>query len=182
MNILLDYIGAALIGGMVLLMIMNLNTVSSMQRFSSDYELRLQQNAKTLAEILNNDMRKVGYGKSSNAIIAAQEKLFSFYSDIDSNGVVDIVTYKLGDSTDAVQTENPFDKPLLRAINNDTSKGPTLGLTNLKFSYKNKFGVLTTALDSIKFIKVEIWVQSVNKIEDGYPFTYWEMTVNPRNL
>jgi hypothetical protein len=47
-------------------------------------------------------------------------------------------------------------------------------------------GNVTTALDSIKYIKAEIWVQSPTKVyednEQKYLFTYWELTINPRNI
>lgn len=182
MNIILDLVGAVLIGGMVLLLTVNLNTASSQYKFASDYELRLQQNAKTLAEIINSDMRKIGYRKTGTAFITALEKNLSFYSDIDSNGVQDVVTYYLSDSTKASFTENPRDKILYRIVNSDTLGGPSLGITNLKFSFKNKSGLTTTVLDSIKFLKVEIWVETPEKINNQYPFTYWEMTINPRNI
>lgn len=182
MNNMLDIVGAVLIGGMVMLMIMNLNTASSMHKFASDSELKLQQNTKTLAEIINSDMRKIGYNKSTGKIISAQIKFLSFYADIDSNGTPEIVSYKLGDTSDARGTENPFDRPLIRVVNNDTSKGPSLGLSDLKFTYNNKLGIPTTYPDSIKFIKVEMWIQSTDKIDNQYTSTYWEMTINPRNL
>lgn len=182
MNIIIDLVGAILIGGMVLLLTVNLNTTSTQYKFASDYELRLQQNAKTLAEIINSDMRKIGYKKTGGAFISALENKLSFYSDIDSNGVQDIVTYCLSDSTKALFSENPRDKILYRVINTDTLGGPSLGLTNLKFSFKNKNGLTTTYLDSIKYVKIEIWVETTERINNQYPFTYWEMTINPRNI
>ena len=67
-----------------------------------------------------------------------------------------------------------------------TSKGPSLGITNLRFTYRNTLGNVTTVLDSISYIKAEIWVQSPAKVyengEDQYLFTYWELTINPRNI
>jgi len=179
---IIDIMGAVLIGSMVMLLMVNLNTVSAQYKISSDYELRLQQNAKTLAEILNSDMRKIGYRKGAGAIITALEKKLSFFSDIDSNNVQETITYCLGDSTQALSTENPRDKTLYRIVNTDTIKGPTLGLTDLRFSYMDKKGQTTAYTDSIKYIKIEIWVESTEKIDNIFPSTYWEMTINPRNI
>src|SRR5690606_29337485 len=88
----------------VMYLIMNLNIYTTNTKYVSDSELHLQQNAKTLAELLNHDLRKIGYKTSGNAIISAEPKSIAFYSDIDSNGVVDVVKYMLSDSTDVSST------------------------------------------------------------------------------
>jgi hypothetical protein len=142
----------------------------------------MQQSAKTLAEIVNNDFRKIGFNYDGISLITIESKKISFYADIDSNKVVDQVTYYISDSTLVSNTENPRDKVLIRVVNNDTSKGPSLGITDLKFSYRNTFGINTTVLDSIRYIKVEFWVEAPERVNNTYPFTYWEMTITPRNI
>lgn len=182
MDTLLDLLGASFVGGMVLLIMVNIYVYSSQKRFASSADLRLQQNAKTLAEIVNNDLRKVGYKYDGTAIVTAEPSKFSFYGDIDADGTVDQITYLLSDSTKAIGTENPHDKVLYRVVNGDTSRGPSLGLTKLNFSYRNMFGELTTVLDSIKYINIEMWIETTESVDGTYPFTYWEMNINPRNI
>jgi hypothetical protein len=182
MHIILDLLGASVIGGILVLTVLNLNIYSSKAKFSSDSELKLQQNAKTLAEIVNYDLRKIGYNHAGTAIITAEPKKISFYSDIDRNGTVDVVTYLLGDSTQAAYTINPRDKSLYRIVNNDTLKGPTLGLVDLKFTYRKGNGQVTSSLDSIKYVEAEMWIETLEPVDGKYSFTYWEMTINPRNI
>lgn len=182
MNIVIDLVGAALIGGVILLGLVNLNIYSSQTKFSSDSELQLQRNAKTLAEIINHDLRKIGFNYAGTAIITAEKNTLSFYSDIDTNNVTDIVTYTLSDSLQVPTTANPRDKILIRIVNSDTSKGPSLGLIDLTFKYKNALGTETAALDSIRYIEAEMWVETPEPVNDKYSFTYWEMTINPRNI
>ena len=182
MDTIIDLIGAAVIAGIVMIGIANLNIYSSQIRFKSNSDLHLQQDAKTIADILDNDMRKIGYGYSGTSIITADSQEIKFYADIDSNNVVDQVEYVLSDTSDVSYTENPSDRILYRIVNGDTSKGPSLGITKLRFTYKNLLGNVTTVLDSIKYIKAEIWVQSPEPVNEKYIFTYWEMTINPRNL
>lgn len=186
MDTLIDLIGAAVIAGLIMVGIANINIYSSQVQFKSDSSLTLQRNAKTLADIIDNDMRKIGFGYTGTSIIDAEEKKLEFYADIDSNGTVDRVTYLLSDSTAVPQTENPSDKILYRVVNGDTSKGPSLGITDLKFTYKDAHGNVTAAADSIRFIKTEIWVETPSKVivngEPKFLFTYWELTVNPRNI
>ena len=182
MNTMLDILGATIIGGLIFLLITNLNIYSSKTKFSSDTELTLQQNAKTLASMIESDIRKVGYNCSGNPITYAEPTKFSFYSDIDSNGTVDSLTLTESDSTLLYETQNPSDKIYYRIVDGDTLKAASLGLTKLKFTYKNALGYITTALDSIKYIEAEIWLESTSKIDTGYAKTYWEVTINPRNL
>lgn len=182
MSILLDIFGSTIIGGLIVLMLMNFNIFQSNTRFASDSELQLQQNAKTLAEIINYDLRKIGYDYSNTAFVEADSERISFYSDIDRNGSIDIVSYFLGDTSEVTGTTNPKDRILYRVVNSDTIKGPSLGLTKAKFSYLDEVYSETATLTDIKYVKAELWVESIEPVGEEYLFTYWEMTINPRNL
>lgn len=195
MNFLLDLMGSSLIAGILFLLIFKLNTYTSNASYYSDNELKLQQNVKTLAEVINYDLRKIGYKYDGTAIVTAEPQRIEFYADMDApgsfgHGVIDFVEYFLGDSTEALGTANQKDKVLYRVLNHtDTLGGPTLGLVDLKFSYLNSHGVQTTNLDSIKYVRAEFWVEPYEFVSDfgtGQPdssqFTYWELTINPRNI
>lgn len=182
MNIILDLLGSTIIGGLIISMLINFNIFQNNTRFLSDSELQLQQNAKTLAEMLNYDLRKIGFGVDSTAIALADSEKISFYSDIDKNGSVDFVTYMISDTSEAKSTTNPEDVVLYRIVNTDTLKGPSLGLTKLKFSYLDGLGSETTTLSNIQYVHAELWIESIEKMDGDYIFTYWEMTINPRNL
>lgn len=194
MNVLLDLFGSIFIAGMLMLMILKLNLFASNANYYSDNELKLQQNAKTLAEVINHDFRKIGYNYSGTAITIAQPKQIKFYADMQApgtagHGTMDVVEYYLSDSTKASGTSNLRDKILYRIVNNDTIGGPSLGLVNLNFSYLDSKGIVTTYLDSIKYVKAEFWVEpyeTVNNFmtgqKDSTVFTYWELTINPRNI
>ena len=182
MGMLLDLMGSTIIGGLLTIMLLNFSLFQSNTSFSSDSELQMQQNAKTLAEILNYDLRKIGYQYDNTAFIEADSERISFYSDIDRDGSVDIVTYMLSDTSEASATTNPSDVVLYRIVNSDTSKGPSLGLVKLRFSYLTGNGSATTTLSEIQYVKAELWIETIESVNGEYPFTYWEITTNPRNL
>ena len=195
MHFLLDLMGSSLIAGILFLLIFKMNIYTTNANYYSDNELRLQQNVKTLAEVLNYDLRKIGYKYDGTAILTADSTRIKFYADLDApgtfgHGVMDVVEYYLGDSTEAGGTSNQKDKILYRIMNNtDTLGGPTLGLVDLRFSYLDSHGLPTAFLDSIKYVKAEFWVEPYEYVHDnltGQPdssqFTYWELTINPRNL
>jgi hypothetical protein len=190
MAALIDIIGSSFIGGLLLLLMLKLNLFANSGSITSDNELKLQQNAKTLAEIINYDFRKIGYECDSTAIEIADSNHIKFYSDIDKNNTVDVIEYYTSDTTVATGTENPRDIILYRKFNGVAMGGPTLGLTKFKLSYLNEFNVVTNVLADIRYIKVELWVESTiremesNFVNPNHPylFTYWEMTINPRNI
>lgn len=194
MAIYLDIIGSTLIAGLVLLLVIKLNLFMSNSGQFSDNELRLQQNSKTMAEMLSHDLRKIGYMNNGTSIVTANEKHIKFLADMDApgtagHGTIDIVEYYLGDSTEATGTSNLRDKVLYRIMNEtDTIGGPTLGLVNLKFSYLNGNAIPTAVLDSIRYIKAEFWVEPTEQITNFVTgnkdsiFTYWELTIYPRNI
>lgn len=182
MGTMLDIFGSTFIAGLIFLMIFKFNIYQDTAQFSSDSEVRLQQNAKTLAELMNHDLRKIGYDFVGTPIVQADSEKISFQADIDRDGTMDMVSYFVGDSTEVAQTPNPQDRILYRVINSDTSGGPSLGLTKLKFSYLNQSGVPTTDLGAIRYVRSEMWIESPDPVDGEYIFTYWEMTINPRNL
>jgi hypothetical protein len=193
MAIIFDLLGSTIIGGLLLLMIIKMNLFMSNSSYYSDNELKMQQNAKTIAEILNHDLRKIGYKNQGTSILTAQPKKVKFLADMDApgtagHGVIDVVEYYLGDSTEVTATPNKKDKILYRIVNADTIGGPSLGLVDLKFSYLNGSGVTTASMDSIRYIKAEFWVEPlepvfnfITGIQDSV-FTYWELTIYPRNI
>lgn len=191
MAVIIDIIGSSFIGGLILLLILKLNLFASSSGISSDNELKLHQNAKTLAEILSYDLRKIGYECDSLSIAVADSNRIKYYAEIDSsNSIIDIVEYYASDSSKVLGTENPRDIVLYRKVNGVEQGGPSLGLRKITFSYLDEFSVLTTVLANIRYIKVELWVEStIPEMESmfvhadhPYLFTYWEMTINPRNI
>jgi hypothetical protein len=194
MNIILDLLGSSFIGGMILLMVMQMNLFMSNGRSFSDQELQMQQNAKTQADIINFDFRKIGYGHSGTSILVAEKEKIRFVGDLErpgeaGYGTLDTVEYFVKDSTFATGTSNPRDIILVRVLNNkDTLAGPSLGLVKLNFSYLDSLSTPTTDLSKIKFIKTEFWVEPNETVfnyitgQKDPIFTYWEFTIHPRNI
>ena len=162
--------------------------------FASDNELKMQQNAKTLAEILNYDFRKVGYNYNGVPIITAEKERFRFVGDLErpgesGYGIVDSVEYFVRDSTYSLGTLNENDIVLVRVVNGaDTIAGPSLGLVKINFSYLDSLSTPTNILSKIKYIKTELWIEPTEPVnnfvtgEQDSVFTYWEFTINPRNI
>jgi hypothetical protein len=162
--------------------------------FASDNELRLQQNAKTLAEILNNDFRKIGYKYNGVPFLAAETDRIKFVGDLQRPGesgfgIIDTVEYSIRDSSYSPGTTNKNDIILVRVLNGtDSITGPSLGLVKLNFAYLDSLNNPTADLTKIKYIKTEFWVEPIDPVKNFITgnqdsvFTYWEFTINPRNI
>ncbi len=191
MGLLLDILGSSFIGGILLLLVLKMNLFISSARYDSDNELRMQQNAKTLAEIMNNDFRKIGYKESGTSILTAESKRFKFLGDLERPGQVgygniDTLEYYV---TDSLATSNSDEIVLVRVLNNnDSINGPSLGLVKLNFSYLDSLSSPTADLTKIRYIKTEFWVKPIDQVDNFITgkkdsvFTYWEFTIYPRNI
>lgn len=199
MSTLLDIFGSMVIAGMLFMLIVKLNLFSSQAGYSSDSELKLIQNTKTLAEIIDYDFRKIGYKYDGVAITVADSNHIKFYADMQAPGTagygtMDIIEYTVGNTSEVTGTVNPNDKIIKRTITTqggtllESMDGPSLGLVRIKFSYLDSTNVVTTLPSKIRYIKTEMWVEGSDPIPDAYtnnsPYskTYWEFTINPRNL
>lgn len=189
MGLLIDILGSTFIGGILLLLMLKMNLFMSSSGINSDNELIMQQNAKTLAEIMNSDFRKIGYMNSGTSLLTAEKKRIKFVGDLErpgkpGYGTVDTLEYFLNDTSATTDQ-----KILVRVLNNnDSIVGPSLGLVNLNFFYLDSLSSPTGDLTKIKYIKTEFWVEptdQVNNIITGKKdsvFTYWEFTIYPRNI
>jgi hypothetical protein len=188
MNLILDIFGSIVIAAMLFMMIVKLELFSNQTSYTSDSELTVLRNTKTLAEIIDYDFRKVGYRYNSTAIITADSTEFEFYADIDSVGKVnDRVRYW------AVASSKPGFIILKRTIDNGTSEmsGPSLGLEKIKFTFLDSMKTVIpyqSQYDKIKYIKTELWIKGDEPIPDAFAdtsrsaVTYWEFTIYPRNI
>lgn len=196
MSTLLDIFGSVVIAGMLFMMIIKLNLFSKQTSYTSDNELKIIQNTKTLSEILEYDLRKIGYkSEYATKFKKANIQEVEFYSDIDTiNSKNDVVRYWIEPSTE------PGFQILKRTIKDSignilqTMEGPSLGLDSLKFTYFEasgdsiKYAETNSKLDKIRYIKTELWVKSSYAVKDAFSNdstiskTYWEFTINPRNL
>lgn len=180
---MLEIIGSAVIGGLVLLIILQLNTGIVDSSTNLSMTSNVQGNLTALAEEVEYFFRKIGYDVTASPIITvADPEYITFLSDIDADGVVDSVSFFLSDTSTLSITANPNDKLLYRKINNDTPFASNLGVVDFDLSYYNSSGNIAAALGDIRYIKYSLTVQSVYPYNGEYPTVYIERVIQPNNL
>jgi len=178
-QVVLDILGAALLGGTFLLNILRFQGQDFQVKQEAHDDIIAQQNLTTLVALLEEDFRRIGYCSSRTAmtgpvILCAGQDYISFKTDLvtdtypEGDGVVDSVTYMLGPLVS--RTPNPRERMLYRRENDGTWGGSSLGVTYLDFRY-HKFNGDTLArpvapgqLKEIAGIEVTL------RVENQYPF------------
>jgi hypothetical protein len=148
--VILDILGSTVIGGILLLIMFQLNDNATRNTYNFTGELTVQKNLVTTVEVLEYDFRKIGYCEDpqklpfpeqdailladTNRIIFLTDVMVSPYNDPHGDGKLDTLEYCLGDTSGLSVTPNPDDKMLYRIVDGDTIK-VNLGVTEFKIKY-----------------------------------------------
>ena len=171
---ILDILGSIIIGGMLMLILFRLTDAASENTYNYSQDLIVQENLTTVVEVLENDLRKLGYCKDwtkiptpTQAILLADSTSIKFLTDVNNTGNVDTLSYYLGPTSELTSTPNPNDRLLYRVVDNETPRSANLGITQFSLLYFDSFGdTLTFPITSpgqIASIQISI------KIEDPEP-------------
>lgn len=182
MSSILDLIGSFIIGGLLLMMILRVNTNYSQQSTGDRLELMAQENLTELVEELEYDFRKIGYGVPTGTpiVISIDTSSISFRSDLDNNGTVDVVAYKV--SQPAVPgTVNPRDRILARSVNGQTIAS-SLGVVDFQITAFDISGNATTVPTAIRSIEYYLEVESPFPVDSVYANSIWTAHLYPKNL
>jgi len=188
MGNLLQLVGSIVIGGLLLLILVRTNVGIQRAAIGNGMDRNMVSNTTALAEIIEYDLRKIGYRIASNRISIADSNRLKFKCDIDNNGSPDTIEYYMSDSTALSTTPNPFDKLLYRIVNNSSPNTSNLGVMNIKFFYYDIDGNVTTNVLNIKYVKFQLRTQAPYYSADQYDGSqvfsgaYLERTIRPKNL
>ncbi len=176
---ILDIIGSFLVGGVLLLMGLQLNASANEVTLVYNGNAILQQNLTALVDILETDFRKIGYCKDwtkiadpSLSIRIADSNRIRFLTDINNDGTVDSITYYLGPTSELASTPNPNDRYLYRVVNNGAPFPMNLGVTQFSFLYFDAlndtipFPVADPRL--VYFMQVSVAIQSAFPYKQEY--------------
>ena len=122
---IIDILGAAIIGGILLINLLNANGTLVENDSVYNHDKNLQQDLVITATVVERDFTLVGYvnnseliGSNANIIDGSLNSI-KFRTDIDNNGTIDTITYYLSDLSAMAHTPNPRDMILYRKLNSD---------------------------------------------------------------
>lgn len=191
---LFDIVGSTIIGGVLLLTLFRMNHTATQNTYNFSGELIVQENLVTTVEVLEYDLRKIGYCENpfnipnpARAILYGDSSRIKYLTDIDFDGNVDTVEYYLGPASELSGTPNPNDKMLYRLINGVPS-AVNLGVTAFKIKYYGALGnelplPRNTVPTGIMSMEVNVSVENTAAYNEEYRFAFWrQMRLSSRNL
>lgn len=195
-QVLLDIMGSMFIGGVLILTLQRVNqeTVAQFYYYSSDFIL--QRSLIDMVEILENDLKRVGYTANpmliptpTEAIRAADTSSIRFVGDVDANGTIDTIQYSISTTSALANTKNPRDRILYKRINSGSQFIISANVTRFRFDYFNALGQsISTPIPSyetgeIATIQLSVEVESPDAFEENYAQAYWrQVRLAAKNL
>lgn len=194
--VLIDIAGSVIVGGILLLTLFRMNDNATKNTYNFGGELIVQENLVTTVEVIEYDFRKIGYCEDpfklmdpSRAILSADADSISYLTDVDFDGNLDVVQYKLGPASELTSTPNPNDRMLYRIVNGKKT-GVNLGVTYFNIKY---FDVLNKELTpplsvptGIASMQIDVEIQSTAAYDAGnnpFRLAFWrQIRLASRNL
>jgi len=185
----LDIVGSFIIGGIIILILVNLNLFINSSSQENLYTNIVQESLSTTSEVLEHDFYRIGSAVSGSKIALADSNAIMFYGDVSDSGKIDTVYYYLGSTTQLSATPNPNDRIMYRVANNATPL-PTTTVNEFKLVYYDSAGtelsyaalVNATQRDKIKSLEIYLKVESPQSVDGVYQAAEWQRKIFPKNL
>ena len=182
MSELLKYIGSLFTGGIIFLMLITFFSGVSETAVTQTFSTVVQENMVTSTELIERDIRLIGYGVSdSDKVLLADSTRLVYRVDLNDITHVDTVMFELGPVL-GLAGGNPNARILYRSVNAAAPEPVATGVTDLRFLYYDSTGTSTTTPRSIRAIAVGLTMESDSRIAGAYPGVVWERTIKPKNL
>lgn len=187
---ILDTLGASLIGGMVLLLIISINL--QMNSLSTEIVENniVQSNLTSSTEDIKYDFYKVGYKVTGSKIGTADSNRIEFYSDINNDDVVDTLVYNFVKA--AIDEDQGVINPngiLYKSQNGGANQLASIA-TSFNLSYYDSVGQFLSYQslasqvnrNKIRTIKIDMLLSSNYAVNNSLQKVDWSSTINPKNL
>jgi hypothetical protein len=190
---LIDIIGSMIIGGYLLVTVISFNSNASQNTYGYSGELIVQENIVAVVDILEYDLRRIGYCQDptkipnpSLAILSADSSYIKYLADDNKDGNLDTVEYYLGTSDELSETPNPEDRMLFRSVNGQ-SLSANLGITVFKMTFYDVLGVQLypplTVPTGIASMQIDVKCENSAAFDEQYRYSFWrQVRLASRNL
>lgn len=192
MSSVLDFIGSAILFGILALTIIRVQGNLNTTMMENTLNLNTQSYAVALAREIEHDITKAGYSVTGSKILKADSTEIVFKGAQIYGGSIDSVGYSVG-AADTAST-NPHDFLFKRTAITGGPLSIRCGMTYFRISYYDSLNnivhtpVTGSGLAAIRGINVKFRVESLDPVTDpltgdvNYFAVSWEKLIYPRNL
>ena len=193
-SVILDLLGSAIVGSILMLTLFRVNGSAIENTYVGNGQLTAQENTTTIVQILESDLRKIGYCADwekipipSSAILFADSSSIKYLTDVDNDGNVDSVFYYLGPTSELLSTPNPRDRLLYRIVNDETPNEANLGVTTFRIHYfddsGNELSFPIANTGEIYTMRIDLCVEDVSAYDQKYSSVFWrQIKLAAKNL
>jgi hypothetical protein len=192
-SVLIDILGSTIIGGILLISMLHLNENSVKNDKLWGNDRILQRDLSSVATLMENDFRKMGYCYNTilddtlKLIYKADTSDVEFRGDLNSDGVLDVVHYYVGPTSELSGTPNPRDRILYRKINNEPPLMISNNVVSMQLVYLDVFDdTLSQPIADtreIESMQIGIRVEDPAAFNNEYTTAYWQqIRLISRNL
>jgi hypothetical protein len=192
-SVLIDILGSTIIGGILLISMLHLNENSVKNDKFWGNDRILQRDLSSVATLMENDFRKMGYCYNTilddtlQLIYVADTSDVEFRGDLNSDGVLDVVHYYVGPTSELSGTPNPRDRILYRKINNEPPLMISNNVVSMQLVYLDVFDdTLSQPIADtreIESMQIGIRVEDAAAFNNEYTTAYWQqIRLISRNL
>ena len=194
---LIDIMGAAIIGGILLIMVNNLNERAIGKNITYGNDKLLQLEVVQLAQLIEKDLRKIGYcedpakvADSMDVILSADTSEIKFLTDLDRDGNLDTLEYFVSGTEVLSNTVNPRDRILYRKHSVYPNEETLDISSNVTLFYLRYFDALNIELSTpvaipslIAYMEISFKVEDSEAYNEEYSEAYWQQVrLTSRNL
>jgi hypothetical protein len=195
-NVILDILGSIVIFGILMLTLFRIFDSATANTYKGSGDLVAQQNLSSIIQVLEHDLRKIGYcadwknipiPSPNQAILLADSAKIKFLTDVDEDGNLDSLFYYLGPTSELTNTPNPRDRFLYRVTNNESPVGVNLGVIQFKLTYINSLGSQIsfpiTEPGEVHSMEIQVAVEDIDAYDQQYSTAIWrQVRLAARNL
>lgn len=191
---LLDILGATIIGGLLLIILLRLNGQVTENTLIYGSDRSLQRGLSETAMVVEEDLRLMGYcadpfklTDGMSRVIVADTSYLSFYTDTDDDGELDSIAYFISDTSALSGTKNPRDRILYRQVNTETPFMVNSNIVEFKLIYFEALGFELPAPvaspSRITHLEISFKVEDPEAYDQKYSQAYWQQVrLTSRNL
>ncbi len=122
MSAFLDVIMSMIFGSTLFMIVLGANDIAAETQTVYSNDMLVQEMLTGTVQMLEGEFRNMGYGlgQLSSTVLYADAGRISFLSDLGRDGgVIDTVTYMVGDTAQLLDTQNEMDRYVFRRVNSE---------------------------------------------------------------
>jgi hypothetical protein len=181
----LDIVGSLVFGTLLALNVMRMDADVTAHSYRSLMTYSAQDQAASVSEVMDDDLKKIGYRVASVPVILADTTRIQFRADLGTDGTVDTLFYYLGTIAEANGTPNPRDRFLYRRRSGESPRVVGTGVTNFRLTYFGANGnvlSLPVVLANVRRIQVDMTLESPAPYDTTYSRALMQLSLRPKNL